>query len=179
LNVFKAKLTYAEVGATRAEPLPAGYRHLHRRTRVGTGARAFAAAGEAVVTFAMHRASGARIRAGGDRALPGVRLTVGLGPFTVPCQVVYAVDEPGRAGFGYGTLAGHQLRGEEAFVVERDAQDRVWFHMISFSRPARWAARLGGPLTVVFQHLYARRCGHSLKRLVAVSRTVGSWPRRA
>jgi uncharacterized protein (UPF0548 family) len=174
LNVFKASLTYAEVGATQHEPLPGGYRHLRFRTPVGRGGDDFAVAGEAVVTFAMHRASGARIRADADRARPGVHLTVGLGPFTVPCEVVYTIDEPGRTGFGYGTRPGHQLRGEELFVVERDAGDRVWFRMISFSRPARWAATLGGPFTPAFQHLYARRCGRTLKRLVAASRTVGS-----
>jgi uncharacterized protein (UPF0548 family) len=167
-------LTYAEVGATRSLPLPPQYDHLHYRTRLGTGSEVFAAAGEAVLTFRMHRAIGARIVATADRAAPGVRLTVGLGPFTVPCQVVYVLDEPNRTGFGYGTLPGHQERGEEAFVVERDDQDRVWFRMIAFSRPARWPAVLGGPLTGIFQRVYARVCGQALKRLCAPSRTVGS-----
>jgi uncharacterized protein (UPF0548 family) len=167
-------LTYAERGATRREPLPRHYNHLRYRTLIGEGADVFARAGEAVVTFAMHRAGGARIRTAADRAVPGVRLTVGLGPFTVPCEVVYTVDEPDRTGFGYGSLRGHLEQGEEAFVVERDADDRVWFRVTAFSRPARWPAVLGGPIAELAQRGYARLLGRALRRLCTASRTVGS-----
>jgi uncharacterized protein (UPF0548 family) len=164
-------LTYPEVGATRREPLPKGYHHLHYRTLVGTGADVFRRAGDAIVTFRMHRAIGLQIRTTADRAAPGVRLTLGLGPLGVPCEIVYVVDEPHRAGFGYGTLPGHQERGEEAFVVERDSDDRVWFRVTAFSRPARWPSMLAGPLTDLVQRAYAWACGRALTR---VSRTVGS-----
>jgi uncharacterized protein (UPF0548 family) len=162
-------LTYPEVGATRREPLPNGYHHLHYRTLIGSGADVFDRAGEAIVTFRAHRAIGATIRATADRAAPGVRLTVGLGPFTVPCEIVYVLDEPNRAGFGYGTLPGHMQRGEEAFAVERDQQDQVWFRVTAFSRPARWPTMLGGPLTDLAQRGYAWVLGRALTRL---SRTV-------
>ena len=104
----------------------------------------------------------------------GVRLTVGFGPFGVPCEVVYTLEEPRRSGFGYGTLRGHQESGEGAFLVERDEQDRVWFRVISFSRAVRWPAMLGGPLTMLVQRGYARLLGRTLKRLCTPSRTVGS-----
>ena len=133
-------LTYAEVGATRNVPLPAGYDHLHYRTHIGTGVGVFSRAADAVLTFRMHRAAGLTVRADAERAAPGVRLPIGLGRLGVPCEVVYAIEEPSRAGFGYGTLPGHVERGEEAFLVEHDAQDRVWFRMVAFSRPARWPA---------------------------------------
>jgi uncharacterized protein (UPF0548 family) len=164
--------TYAEVGATRHEPLPPGYRHLHYRTELGRND--FAAAAAAILTLRMHRATGARIRTTADRAAPGVRLTVGVGPLVVPCEVVWAADGPELAGFGYGTLPGHQARGEESFTVERDAQGRVWFAVTAFSAPARLPMRLGGPVAVGFQHLYARLCGRALRRLCARSRTVGT-----
>jgi uncharacterized protein (UPF0548 family) len=169
-----SELTYAEIGATRHVPLPAGYHHLRYRTLVGHGDGVFACAARAVVTFEMHRRTGARIRSTAERAAPGVRLTVGLGPFTVPCEVVWVAGDADRAGFGYGTLPGHQERGEEAFLVERDAGGRVWFSVTAFSRPARWPARLGGPVTVLFQHAYARMLGRALRRLCRGSRTVGS-----
>ena len=162
-------LTYPEVGATRREPLPKRYDHLHYRTLIGTGADVFGRAGEAIVTFGMHRGIGATVRASAGRAAPGVRLDVGIGPFTVPCEIVYVLDEPNRAGFGYGTLAGHVQRGEESFLVERDAQDRVWFRVTAFSQPARWITVLGGPLTGVAQRGYAWLLGRALTRL---SRTV-------
>jgi uncharacterized protein (UPF0548 family) len=167
-------LTYPEIGATRHEPLPDRYYHLHYRTLVGEGPEVFARAGEAVVTFAMHRATGARVRADADRAAPGVRLTIGLGPVTVPCEVVYTIEEENRTGFGYGTLPGHIERGEESFLAERDVDGRVWFRVTAFSRPARWPAIVGGPLAEVFQRFYAAACGRALKRLCTASRTVGS-----
>jgi uncharacterized protein (UPF0548 family) len=167
-----SEFTYAEVGATRHEPLPPGYRHLRYRTELGRAD--FAAAADAILTFRMHRATGARIRATAGRAAPGVGVAVGLGPLAVPCQVVWAADDADRAGFGYGTLPGHQARGEESFTVERDAHGRVWFAVTAFSVPARLPMRLGGPVAVLAQHGYARLCARALRRGCARSRTVGS-----
>jgi uncharacterized protein (UPF0548 family) len=161
-------LTYAEVGATRHEPLPPRYNHLRYRTRIGEGSEVFARAAEAVLTFRMHSSSGARVRTEAERAVPGARVTVSLGPFTVPCEVVYAYDEPDRAGFGYGTLPGHQEHGEEAFTVERDAQGVVWFRVTAFSRPARWPTIVAGPAAVVAQRAFARLLGRTLRRICTV-----------
>ncbi|GAA2753463.1 DUF1990 domain-containing protein [Kitasatospora cinereorecta] len=171
--------TYAEVGRTRApEPLPDGYNHLRHRTLIGRGRSAFRAAGDAVLTFRMHRAVGVGIRSDAERALPGVRVDVALGAGPVrivaPCQVVWSVDEPNRIGFAYGTLRGHPECGEESFVVELSDVGDVWLTVTAFSRPAHWSTRLGGPLVPIFQHAYARRCGRVLRRLV---RTTG--PRSA
>jgi uncharacterized protein (UPF0548 family) len=159
------ELTYPEVGATRGEPLPAGYRHLRYRTYLGRGV--FGRASAAVLTFRMHRGTGARVYTDVDRAAPGVRLRVGIGPglLSVPCEVVWTADEPRRAGFGYGTLPGHQARGEEAFLVEEDDEGRVWFSVTAFSVAARLPMRLGGPVARVAQRAYAHRCGQALKRL--------------
>jgi len=160
-------LPYPEVGATRAGPLPAGYNHLRHRTCLGDVP--FAAAGEAILTWRMHRATGARIEASAPRAAPGVEVTVGLGVgrlrLAAPCQVVWSVEEGDRIGFGYGTLPGHPELGEESFVVERAGDGRVWFTVTAFSRPALWYTRAAGPVVVLFQHGYARRLGRALKRL--------------
>jgi len=78
------------------------------------------------------------------------------------------IDEPNRAGFGYGTLHGHQESGEEAFLVERDAQGRVWLRVTAFSRPVRWPAVLAGPIAVAAQHGFARLLGRSLRRICTV-----------
>jgi uncharacterized protein (UPF0548 family) len=158
------ELTYAPVGGTREARLPAGYRHLRYRVLLGTGADLYRRAAEAVVTFRMHRATGARIDASGPRAQPGVRLTVRLGPLRAPTEVVWVSD----GGFAYGTLPGHPASGEEAFEVTRDDQDRVWFTVTAFSRPAGLLMRLGGPLAVLFQLTYARLCGRALRRLCTV-----------
>lgn len=144
--------------------------------RVGTGRTDFEAAGEAVVTFRMHAGMRVRPQSSAPLAEPGTRVTVHLGPrglsLRAPCEVVWAVDEPRRRGFAYGTLPGHPERGEEAFLVEWDptddaeAGDAVWLTVRAFSVGARWYTRAAGPLVPLFQHTYALCCGAVLRRIV-------------
>jgi len=95
---------------------------------------------------------GTRLLAPGDTALLGV----GLG-IRFPVRVIYVVDEPGRRGFAYGTLPGHPVRGEEAWVVEQRDDGSVWITVRAFSRPAsrRWWAVY--PALRVMQEYYTRR----------------------
>ncbi len=164
-----SELTYSPVGATETGERPPGFRHLFFRMPLGSGADLYRRAGEAVLTFRMHRATGARIESTSSEAAPGVRLTVGMGPLHVPCEVIWVEKSDKKTGFAYGTLPGHQASGEEAFLVTRDERDRVWFTVTAYSRPARLFMRLGGPLAIVFQHAYARLCGRALKRLCTVN----------
>lgn len=157
-----AVFTYVEVGATSdSDALPSGYRHLRLRRRVGHGQRSFAAVADAVLTWNVHRRAGLRVTTSALRAAEGVDVTarVGLGPLglRVPCRVVWAFHDARRAGFAYGTLPGHPESGEESFVVELDDHDDVWFTVVAFSRPARWYAKLGGPLTRLAQDVATRR----------------------
>ncbi|MFF0750667.1 DUF1990 family protein [Streptomyces sp. NPDC004267] len=162
---------YPEVGATRTGPLPAGYHYLHHAVRVGEGAAAYRTAGEAVTTWAMHRATGARVTSAAVRAEPGVTLEVslGFGPvrFIAPCQVIWTTYTATETGFGYGTRTGHPECGEESFVVTLHEDGSVWFTVTAFSRAAAWYARLGGPVVRALQHAYARLLGRALTRLVA------------
>ncbi|WP_344362420.1 DUF1990 domain-containing protein [Streptomyces gobitricini] len=161
--------TYPEVGATRTLPLPTGYQHLRHRALIGHGRNAFETAGAAVTTWAMHRRSGARVRAGSARAEPGtpVEIALGAGPLQVgvPCEVVWAAYDEDRVGFAYGTLAGHPESGEESFVVERRPDGSVWFTVTAFSRPARWYTRVAGPVVPVLQRAYARHLARTLRKI--------------
>jgi len=162
------ELTYAEVGASCAPgALPPGYRHLRHRTCLG--ACSLEAAGEAILTWRMHRAAGVRIEASAPRAAVGVVVTSGLGigplRLSAPCRVVAVVDEVDRVGFAYGSLPGHPATGEESFVAERADDGRVWFTITAFSRPARWYMRAAGPVAPLLQRAYARWCGRTLRRL--------------
>jgi uncharacterized protein (UPF0548 family) len=163
-----SELTYSPVGATRSGALPPGFRHLFYRTPLGSGSSLFERAGEAVLSFRMHRATGARVTAA-SAAAPGLPITLAFGPLHVPCQVIWTEKSEKKTGFAYGTLPGHQASGEEAFIVEHDDRDRVWFTVVAYSRPARTLMRLSGPFAVAFQHAYARRLGHALKRLCTVN----------
>ncbi|OEJ34644.1 DUF1990 family protein [Streptomyces subrutilus] len=166
-------LSYPDRGATARRPLPAGYHHLHHRTRVGRGRAAFEAAGVAVTTFQAHRTSGMLVRADAGAVRPGGRVVVGIGwgplRISAPCEVVWTAYEPTRVGFAYGTLAGHPESGEESFVVELDADGTVWFTVTAFSRPAGWYTRLAGPVVPVLQRSYARWLGRHVRRLAAAA----------
>jgi uncharacterized protein (UPF0548 family) len=162
-----SEFTYAEIGATRHDDLPAGYRHLRRRVRIGTGDRAFAAAAHGLMTFAMFRGAGLRPRPDSERAAPGVRVINHLGFIAAPCEVVWVEDGADRTGFAYGTLAGHPESGEEAFLVDRDGAG-VWFTVVAFSRPGAWYARLAGPLGHLMQDAITRRYITAMRRIAAV-----------
>ncbi|MER6447280.1 DUF1990 domain-containing protein [Streptomyces venezuelae] len=171
ISAGRDTVNYPDRGATAHRPLPAGYNHLHHRTRLGRGRAVFEAAGTAVTTFHAHRTSGMRVQADVGAVRPGSRVVVGigLGPLRIdaPCQVIWTAYEPARIGFAYGTLAGHPECGEESFVVDMDPDGTVWFTVTAFSRPNAWYTRLAGPVVPVLQHQYARLLGHHLRKLAA------------
>ncbi|NUR86117.1 MAG: DUF1990 domain-containing protein [Nonomuraea sp.] len=143
--------TYPELGATRSDPLPSGYRHLRLSVR-GRFDRA------ALLDWRMHERAGLHPVATSRHVAPGATVVCRLGPLVVPCRVIWIVDEPGRTGFAYGTLPGHPETGEEAFLLDGDT-----FTISAFSRPGRWFTRAAGPLAVLLQHHFARRYAAALR----------------
>jgi uncharacterized protein (UPF0548 family) len=151
--VAGAPLTYGHEGATAdgASGLPDGYAHAAARRVVGHGDTAFAAAREAVRTWQLHRRQGFRVVPASPPIARGTEVLVAMrlaGPVHVlaACRVVWAVDEPRRFGFAYGTLDLHPASGEEAFVVEHDPSGEVVGQVVAFSRPHHPLVRLGGPV---------------------------------
>lgn len=141
------KVNYPEVGATRAGPLPAGYRHLVRTADLDAP---LAEAAEIVMTWDLQRRCGLRPEAAASRPAPGVEFTLRYAGLRLPCQVVWAEETPERVGFGYGTLPGHQERGEASFLLEAvDGTSR--FTLRSFSVPGTVLSRLGAPVTRILQ----------------------------
>lgn len=170
-------LTYSEIGATSGE-LPAGYHQVRQSRRIGLGRNAFEAAVEALFHWDMHRRAGLRVAASTPPAREGVAVELRLGGLrlgglrlaglTAPCQVVYTVNDEAaddqaagelmRAGFAYGTLAGHPECGEELFLIELDLRTgEVHASVTAFSRPANWLVRLGRPVNRWVQSAMTRR----------------------
>jgi uncharacterized protein (UPF0548 family) len=149
-----AELTYREAGAT-AGALPAGYHQFARSLPIGYGRELFVAAGDAVRQWQVQLGAGLQVSASSPTAVAGTVLLLGPGigslRLRAPCRVVYAVDEPRRRGFAYGTLAGHPESGEEAFMIEHHDDDSVSFTITAFSRPATRLAKIAGPLGAVVQ----------------------------
>lgn len=157
--------TYAEVGATREAPLPAGFRHVRRDVAIGVGRETFERASAALLEWRMHRGAGLTVTAAGP-AEPGLPVVIGIGfgrfRLVAPCRVVYRVDQDDRRGFAYGTLPRHPERGEEAFVVHLTGSGQVRFRITAFSRPASALARIGGPLTSLAQEFATHRYVRSM-----------------
>jgi uncharacterized protein (UPF0548 family) len=146
-DLLDVPFTYAEVGATATE-LPQGYRHLVRARVLHDVA--FDCAVDRLMTWQVHERAGLFVATSSERAAPGTVVEMRLGPkwfgVRIPCRVAYVIDEPGRAGFAYGTLPGHPETGEELFTVHRDAHGSVIFTISAFSNPATMLARAGGPV---------------------------------
>lgn len=168
----EADLTYPEQGATRGA-LPAGYRHVHHRELLGAGRAGFERAAHALSRWDMHRRAGFAVAASEPTAVPGSVVLLTLGwrwlSITAPCRVVYAVNEPARRGFAYGTLPGHPERGEEAFIVELSPQGQVWLDIRAFSRPGCLLSRLSGPVNHKAQDAITGRYAEVLRREVGNS----------
>ncbi|GAB3613436.1 hypothetical protein GCM10027415_17760 [Humibacter ginsengisoli] len=86
-------------------------------------------------------------------------LRVPFGPFHVnaPVRVVYVIEEEHRVGFGYGTMNGHPLSGEESFVLEQREDDSVWLTMRSFSRAAGGVRKMIAPVSFASQRRLGKR----------------------
>jgi len=145
---------YGPVGATRAKTIPAGWVVDHHRIKLGHGKRAFQAAYAAVEAWEMFDIQGMAI-SNGTAMLPSIRsnasvmvLAKALFFWTLnPARITYVMDDSCTFGFGYGTLPGNSLQGEERFRIEwrADEDDSVWYDVLAFSRPMTPEAIIGYP----------------------------------
>jgi uncharacterized protein (UPF0548 family) len=150
-----APYTYDRVAATaHPDDLPDGYHHVHATRVVGHGDEAFAAAVDGMRRWQLHRRQGFQVARDDPPVEVGTVVAVDVPLVGIhviaTCRITWVVDEPGRFGFGYGTLPVHPESGEEAFVVERVAAgaggDDVRLRITAFSRPQHPLVRLTGPV---------------------------------
>lgn len=163
-----SSFTYREIGATRGETLPHGYAHDRYGAELGQGT--FDRAADGLRTWQAHLGAAVNIFPLNAPLETGTNVVViaRAGPVhaLAPCRVVYTIDEPNRFGFAYGTLPGHPECGEEAFVVERSADDDTALAIVTFSRPAVLATRLGRPLARSIQRRVTNAYVDALRRYV-------------
>lgn len=175
LDAFRAAqaelpFTYLSVGSTATTP-PAGYTVDRTRVQLGEGEATFRAARAALQRWEQFHLGWVEAYPADLPLRPGevvavVARLVGLW-WVNACRVVYAVDEPARLGFAYGTLPDHAESGEERFLVEWDrATDAVWYDIVAISRPRHPLARLGYPLTRRAQRRFARESAAAMRRAV-------------
>ncbi|WP_100520995.1 DUF1990 family protein [Mycobacteroides abscessus] len=164
-------LTYEAAGATSPcesvwSAAPAGLRRFEQTISIGHGADLWDAAAHAVANWEVKQRSGFRVHP--QRTVSeGAEFVIsfGWGPLAVhePVRIVAVVDTDTRRGFAYGTLPGHPVSGEEAFIVHRDADGAVFLTLRSLTRPAPsglW--RRIFPVLLLAQKAFRRRYLRSL-----------------
>jgi uncharacterized protein (UPF0548 family) len=166
-----ASLSYPDVGATAGE-IPSGYHAIRASRLLGRGEGVFERAAKGIRAWAPQRAAGIDLVPPRPELIEGESLLASFRSFpfhvTAACRVVYVVDEPDRYGFGYGTLPLHPESGEEAFIVEREADGEVRFTITAFSRPQVLLSRLGAPVARRVQASVTRRYLEGLVEAVKV-----------
>jgi uncharacterized protein (UPF0548 family) len=160
-------LTYSAVGATAVadEIWPATPAEFRRYEQTVSVRMSWADARSLMLRWAVKTRSGFDIDTGSAEASvrerANVWLRLAIGPVTVsePIRVVAVVDHQLRCGFSYGTLDGHPVSGEEAFVLHRTtAGGPILLTTRSLTRPApRGLWRYSFPILLVAQHFFRKR----------------------
>jgi uncharacterized protein (UPF0548 family) len=136
--------------------------------RVGRGQERFEAASRSLLTWEMHRRSGAWVDPGTPPAVVGQRMLsrLGVGPLRTPepCEVLDVVREENVTSLHYLALPGHTFDGDERFTVRMSADRTVTFDVAVRSRPVLLLARLAGPFVASVQWLFIARCASALRR---------------
>lgn len=164
--------SYAEVGATKGK-LPPAYTHDHNRTHLGKGREVFQRAVAAIRDWKQFDLGWVNVVPATTPLQVGSIVAIQAKTFGVwslsASRVVYVINEAAdvmRFGFAYGTLPDHVERGEERFLIEwQQADDSVWYDILSFSQPRHPLVRLSFPLARMLQQRFAR---DSLARMTSL-----------
>jgi uncharacterized protein (UPF0548 family) len=158
--------TYADVGATRFDPVeaPRGFTLDHNRLLLGSGVELYERSVEALKQWRQFNLGWVTLVPGGVKLEKDAVVAVkarAVGTWSLSaCRVVYIINEHGpvrRFGFAYGTLPDHVERGEERFLIELSPlDDTVWYDILAFSQPRHPLVRLGSPVARRLQKRFAR-----------------------
>jgi uncharacterized protein (UPF0548 family) len=155
-RIAAGELNYEGIGATEHGPPPEGTDCLVTHAHIGDGLAAYRRTAQGMLTWQLQKRAGLRVRAESGVVVPGTRIVsgFGVGPLRInaPCEVVWVRrpvpgEGPQSAGFGYGTLPGHPVRGEEAFEIAIDARGKVTITITAFGAPSNWFYTAGRAVT--------------------------------
>lgn len=156
----RSPLTYDHLGST-LPPVDTRRPVRQRHLVLGHGPEGFELAVAGLERWVCHDGIRARVHPAAAAIEVGssllVVLPVGPACIVVPDRVVAVVDEPRRFGFAYGTLDGHQERGEESFLAELLDDGTVRGTISVDAVAATLPARLVSPAVVRFQSLAVAR----------------------
>lgn len=143
---------YAEVGLSRQADAPAGY---WPNRGQATLAVPFERACEALLGLQMFDLGWLRVTGRVAEGEPVAVCTRVLGVWTAQaCRVIYVERDQTWLRWGYGTVSGHAMAGEERFEVRREGE-AVVYEVFSYSRPDTLFSRLTLPLVRPLQRRFA------------------------
>ena len=168
----RLSLSYDQVGI--AKQSPAGFSIDEASAVVGNGKRALERARIALSEWRHFELGWVELFPRGAAIEPGTVVVVlvhHLGFWSMNgCRVVYGIGDMqagANFGFAYGTLTNHAEMGEELFeVVLEPESENVVYRIRAVSKPRAALARIGYPITRVFQERFRRDSISALKRSI-------------
>ena len=172
--------TYPEAGLSRNGPLAAShpiakhYRLVHRRFHLGQGRKIYQSAKNTFQRWGMFELGWVHIHPADTPMLVGSQVGIishvmGIWSINV-CRIIYIVDDDGpivRFGFGYGTLPGHAIRGEERMTIEFNREsEAVHYEIFSFSTESQLIAKITSFHLHSLQNRFARESSRRMQSLV-------------
>lgn len=165
-------LSYDPIGI--AKQSPAGFSVDEASAVIGKGERVFERARIAVTEWRHFELGWVELFPRGASIEPGsvvVVLVHHLGFWSLNgCRVVYGIrdmESETSFGFAYGTLTNHAEMGEEIFEVLLEPEsERVIYRIRAVSKPRAALARIGYPITRVFQERFRRDSIRALQRAI-------------
>lgn len=158
-------LDYTDVGVTRPAEgrwmaVPSRGRMFEKTVHIGEGERDWKRVADEVMRWVVKTRSGFEVAGESVPVIDGetYQLSARVGPIRIrePVQVVATVVSPDRVGFAYGTLSGHPVSGEEAFIVHRRGEE-VMFTLRSVTASGQGWWRPFFTVVWLCQRLYRRR----------------------
>ena len=164
--------SYREVGATRREETPPGYKIDHNRLRLGDGEAVYLRAVAALRNWKQFDLGWVTIVPAGTPVEVGRIVAVQASTFGFwslsAARIVYIIEDEGpvrRFGFAYGTLPNHVECGEERFMIEWLEDNSVWYDIYAFSHPEHPLVRLGFPIARKLQKRFAKESLATIARV--------------
>ncbi|MFC8797732.1 DUF1990 family protein [Promicromonospora sp. NPDC057138] len=149
---------------------PGGWRAYERTVRLGSGTDLWNAASTAVLSWGIKTRSGFTVdpplesgRTAHEEERYWLVARIGLVRVREPVEIVATIATHDRAALAYGTLEGHPVSGEEAFIVHRDDDGNVSLTLRSLTRAGRGLWRGLFPLILIAQRAYRRRYLRALR----------------
>lgn len=165
-------LSYEQVGMAKLSP--PGFSIDEASGVLGQGAQTFERAKLALTEWRHFELGWVELFPRGAAIEPGTVVVVlvhHLGFWSINgCRVVYGIGDiqtGANFGFAYGTLTNHAEMGEEIFEVLLEPEsEQIVYRIRAVSKPRAALARIGYPITRVFQERFRRDSIRALQRAI-------------